>query len=107
MRPESKLMIIGYGFRDHHINRALARAVYEQGLQFFVIGPEGAKVAQTFRSEQHPGAALAAFGYDLEELFSRGCIGISTRMLRDIFGDDRGEHTRVMRFVNPSMVRNR
>jgi hypothetical protein len=85
-RPESKLMIIGYGFRDHHINRAIVRGVREQGLQFFVICPEGAKVAQTFRSEAHPGAALAAFEYDLEDVFARGCVGISTRMLRDIFG---------------------
>jgi hypothetical protein len=107
MSPESKLMIIGYGFRDHHINRAIVRGVHEQGLKFFVICPEGAKVAQTFRSETHTGAVLAAFGYDLEELFSRGCTGISTRMLRDIFGADRSEHTRVMRFVNPAMVRNR
>jgi hypothetical protein len=106
-RPESKLMIIGYGFRDHHINRAIVRGVREQGLQFFVICPEGAKVAQTFRSEAHPGAALAAFGYDLEDVFARGCVGISTRMLCDIFGGDRVEHTRVMRFVNPAMVRNR
>jgi hypothetical protein len=55
-------MIIGYGFRDHHINRVIARGVREQGLQFFVICTEGAQVAQTFRSHVHAGAALAAFG---------------------------------------------
>jgi SIR2-like domain len=106
-RPELRLMIIGYGFRDHHINRVIARGVYEHGLQFFVICPEGAKVAETFRSDVHPGAALTAFGYDLKDVFARGCVGISTRKLSDIFGADRGEHTRVMRFVNPAHMRNR
>jgi hypothetical protein len=100
-------MIIGYGFRDHHINQVIARAVYKHGLQFFVISPEGAKVAETLRSDVHAGAALTAFGYDLEDVFARGCVGISTRMLRDIFGAQQGEHTRVMRFLNPTYVRNR
>ncbi len=85
-RPDSRLMVIGYGFRDHHINRVIARAVYEHGLQFFVICPEGPKVATTLRSEVHPGAVLAAFGYDLEHVFERGCVGFSTRNLRETFG---------------------
>ncbi len=106
-RPESRLMIIGYGFRDHHINRVIARAVYEKGLQFFVICPEGAKVAETFRSDIHPGAALTAFGYDLENVFERGCVGFSTLKLSDIFGTVRAEHTRIMRFVDPTYVRRR
>jgi hypothetical protein len=106
-RSEARLMIIGYGFRDHHINRVIARAVYEHGLQFFVICPEGAKVAEAFRSDILPGAALTAFGYDLEDVFTRGCVGISTRKLSEIFGTERGEHTRVMRFVNPTYKRRR
>lgn len=101
-RAETRLMVIGYGFRDHHINRVIAKGVYEHGLQFFVICPEGAKVAETFSSDVHQGAALTAFGYDLKEVFARGCVGFSTRRLSETFGTDRGEHTRVMRFVNPS-----
>jgi len=104
-RADSRLMIVGYGFRDHHINRAIAQGVYQHGLQFFVICPEGAKVAEAFRSNIHQGAALTAFGYDLEDVFTRGCLGFSTRKLSEIFGTDQGEHTRVMRFVNPSYAR--
>lgn len=107
MRTEVRLMIIGYGFRDHHINRVIARAVYDHGLQFFVICPEGAKVAEAFHSDIHPGAALTAFGYDLKEVFTRGCVGFSTRKLSEIFGTERGEHTQVMRFVNPAYKRRR
>lgn len=104
MRPDVRLMIIGYGFRDHHINRVISRAVYEHGLKFFVICPDGAKVAETFRSEV-PGAALTAFGYDLEEVFARGCVGFSTRTLRETFGTDLGEHARVVRFVDATYKR--
>jgi hypothetical protein len=105
MGPESRLMIIGYGFRDHHINRVIARAVYERGLRFFVVCPEGAKVAEALSSEVHPGAALTVFGYDLGDVFSRGCVGFSTRKLSEIFGTDLGEHARVMRFVDPTYRR--
>jgi hypothetical protein len=107
MRTEARLMIIGYGFRDHHINRVIARAVYDHGLQFFVICPEGAKVAEAFHSDIHPGAALTAFGYDLKDVFAQGCVGLSTRKLSETFGTERGEHTRVMRFVNPTYKRRR
>lgn len=100
--PGSRLMIIGYGFRDHHINRVIAQAVYDSGLQFFVVCPEGAKVAEVFTSKDaHPGAALTVFGYDLKDVFERGCVGVSTRKLSEIFGSDLAEHTQLMRFVNP------
>ena len=80
-------MIIGYGFRDHHINRVIARGVREQGLQFFVICTEGAQVAQTFRSHVHAGAALRedvipATGRTKAEIAQ--LLGISRQHLYDI-----------------------
>jgi SIR2-like domain len=101
-QPDSRLMIIGYGFADHHINRMIAHAVYEHGLEFFVVCPEGSQVAKKFRSSVHPGAAMTAFGYDLEDVFSRGCRGFSTLNLRETFGANRAEHTRLTRFVDPT-----
>jgi hypothetical protein len=97
-KPNARLMIIGYGFRDHHINRTIARAVNEYGLKLFVIGPHGSDVASTFRSGVHPGAALTTYGYDLENVFARSLIGASRRGLADIFGLDSIEHAKVMRF---------
>ena len=43
-RPQAKLMVIGYGFRDDHINDAIRKAA-EKKLQIFVIAPEGADQA--------------------------------------------------------------
>ena len=96
---DARLLIIGYGFRDHHINRAIERAVYANGLKFFVICPEGSDAAHTFRSSIHPGAALTTLGYDLADVFSRGLMGASRRGLGEIFGNDNIEHDKVMRFL--------
>ena len=38
----SKLCVIGYGFRDTHINEVLLDAVNKQGMSFFLIDPAGA-----------------------------------------------------------------
>jgi len=63
-----------------------------------VIAPKGSDIAAVFRSSALPGAALTAYGYDLEDVFAKGLIGASRRGLRDIFGGDSIEHAKVMRF---------
>lgn len=37
---ERRLLIIGYGFRDKHINEIIATAVKEHGLKLYVVSPE-------------------------------------------------------------------
>jgi hypothetical protein len=96
--PNARLMIIGYGFRDHHINRTIARAVNEHGLKLFVIGPHGSDVVSTFYTSDSPRAAPIVYGYDLEHVFARSLIGASRRGLAEIFGFDSIEHAKVMRF---------
>jgi hypothetical protein len=84
--PNTRLMIIGYGFKDHHVNRAINKAVFEQGLQIFIISPQGRRLAQVFSSNVHKGIPLAVYGYDLEAMFAKGVIGISEEPLRETFG---------------------
>jgi hypothetical protein len=38
-QPQKYLLIIGYGFRDPHINEVLARAIVDSGLKLFIINP--------------------------------------------------------------------
>jgi hypothetical protein len=45
----TRLMVIGYGFRDDHINAALSRAA-ERGLQMFVIDPLGSNLADSLNA---------------------------------------------------------
>ncbi len=97
MRPNSRLLVIGYGFRDAHINRVITRAVEQHGLQMFIIDPAGADLAWTLNKTRTQGAIPA--GTPLEELFKASVIGASRRDLREIFGGDSVEHAKVMRFV--------
>jgi len=98
-QPDARLVIIGYGFRDHHINKAIAAAVYASGLTFFVVSPDGSDMAHIFRSPVHPGAALTTLGYDLSDVFAQGLTGASRRWLQETFGSDHIEHAKVMRFL--------
>lgn len=99
MRIEgARLMIVGYGFRDQHINRMIARAVGDCGLKLFIIGPQGSDIAAVFRSSEVADASSILYGYDLEAVFARGLIGASRRGLGEIFGTDAIEHAKVMRF---------
>jgi SIR2-like domain len=39
-RKDVKLFVIGYGFRDEHINECLLKAINEYGLKLYIISPE-------------------------------------------------------------------
>lgn len=91
----ARLMVIGYGFRDEHINAAIAKAV-EGGLKLFVIAPEGAELARRINPTRQGG--LIAAQTPLEGMLEQSLVGASRRPLRDIFGGDTAEHNKVMRF---------
>jgi len=94
-QANTRLMVIGYGFRDAHINEVIMRAVNGHGTKMFIISPEGGDLARTVRPFHR--AALGDVT-ELEETFKRGLIGASRRSLREIFGGDTIEHNKVMRF---------
>jgi hypothetical protein len=39
MRPDAKLLIIGYGFRDDHINEIIRQAIKKYALKIYIIDP--------------------------------------------------------------------
>lgn len=93
----ARLMVIGYGFRDEHINEIIMRAINHRGLRMFVIVPEGASVARA----ANPTASAAIYCKTaLEESFEIGLIGASRRGLREIFGSDDVEFAKVIRFFD-------
>ena len=92
-----KVMTIGYGFRDEHINRALMSAAEQKDLQLFVIDPLGAKtIAQGNRSI---GGAIYA-REEIEDVLEPVLIGFSARPLSRTFANDRAEHAKIMRFFD-------
>lgn len=91
----ARLMVIGYGFRDDHINDTITRAV-EKNLKMFIIAPEGAELAMRNNSTRGQGMIIAPT--KIERTFQQSLIGASRRSLREIFGSDTIEHNKVMRF---------
>jgi hypothetical protein len=96
-QPGARLMVIGYGFRDPHINEVIAAAV-EGGLKFFLIDPAGSGLARSLNGTRQAGAIPATTS--LESVFETALIGASRRSLSEIFGADRIEHAKVMQFFS-------
>jgi hypothetical protein len=96
--PGTRLMVIGYGFRDKHINEDIEIAVKRSGLRFFVVDPFGAGLAKALNPTRKPGFIICPTA--LEELFESALIGSSNRKLNETFGDDGIEHAKVMRFFS-------
>ncbi|MBJ7544749.1 SIR2 family protein [Rhodomicrobium udaipurense] len=92
--PNARLMVIGYGFRDQHINEYL-QAAKSSGLRLFIIDPEGSDVVERIKWAS---GAIGAPGHptDLEEMINGG----SRRSLREIFGGDDVELAKVKRFFD-------
>lgn len=80
--PNTRLMIIGYGFNDTHINAALVRAA-ATGLKIFIIDPHGANAFDHVKDPQ-----------PFRDMF----IGASTPALNTTFAGNVAERDNIMRF---------
>jgi hypothetical protein len=79
-----RLLVIGYSFRDPHINEALIRAA-ERGLELFVVDPSG--------------PAAGEGSPQIRALFRRALIGASRRPLIETLLRDRAEASKISRFL--------
>jgi hypothetical protein len=93
--PAARLMVIGYGFGDDHINLAIREAVTRHGLRVFIIDPMGMDVL-----DKNIGQALITVPHDLAATIWPSVIGASRRSLTSTFGSDLVEHAKVMRFFD-------
>jgi hypothetical protein len=94
-RPEERLMLIGYGFRDEHINSALMSAM-ESGLKIYIIDPAGPDVAAA--TNRVPKNEIGRKPTALEEILQKSLIGYSRRPFSSTFGNDTVEYAKLMRF---------
>lgn len=93
----SKLMIIGYGFQDQHINTAIQYAVSANNLKIFVISPDGPEQAlmmnKSKQSNQIP------HDTPLEGMFRSALIGASRAPIRETFKNlNSAEYNKVCKF---------
>ena len=93
-KPNARLMIIGYGFRDAHINRMICEG-WEKGgktLSMFIVQPDGReilkKVNPTYGKLYAPGALEAIRAYEL------------IRPFRSTFETDAAEHEILIKYAS-------
>ncbi len=77
--PGARLMTIGYGFADPHINQAIVDGSKAGGLKMFVVDPRGRGAL-----DRNPGAQIPV----REPIMDVPSIGTSTRTLAQTFAGD-------------------
>lgn len=94
--PDTRLMIIGYGFHDDHINTSINEAISQGGLRSFIIDPAGADAPNPYRDRRSRFKPA-----EPEYPIQRVLMGVSTRKLSTTFGGDIAERDKVLRFFEP------
>lgn len=89
-QPGARLMTIGYGFRDGHINAAINDGL-KAGLKVFNISPQGAD-AWTETPGAGPGTIRG------KNYLTGHLIGASRRGILEIVDPKKAEHMKVARF---------
>ena len=89
-KPDTRLVIIGYGFADEHVNNAIRNRIRANNLKIFIIDPLGADVCDPNRNAQ-----IRPHNEFLDIVG-----GESRRPLRQTFGGDVAEHRNVMGFIS-------
>jgi hypothetical protein len=93
--PETRLMVIGYGFQDEHINNAIRVAGARGGLEVYIVDPRGTDAVVPPRAS--PAAVGGGRNRDGPQFEDFMC-GASRRPLSTTFGSDKIEHAKLMRF---------
>jgi SIR2-like domain len=94
--PDTRLMIIGYGLHDDHINTAINEAISRGGLRTFIIDRAGADAPDPYRNRPYRFKPA-----DPEYPVQRALMGVSKRSLSTTFGGDTIERDKVLRFFDP------
>lgn len=92
LNPATRLMVIGYGFADEHVNQVIVNASQmNPSLGIYYVHPEG-------RDAVRRGAQHRVQIQGIPPLSEVPCIGESRRPLSTTFARDRIEYEKLMRF---------
>lgn len=88
-RPNTRLMVVGYGFFDQHINEVIIQASHQHGLAIFLVHPRGRQAWN-----RHPEGSIRPI-YPLDDV---PIVGESTRPFSSTFRNDVLAHRQIMAF---------
>lgn len=84
----ARLMVIGYGFGDPHINTVIRNGITFHSLELFLIDPGGAETLLRAEDSQQ------------RTVFEKALVGASRRSLQQSFGSDNVELSKILRFFS-------
>jgi hypothetical protein len=90
-QPNTRIMVVGYGFRDLHINEILVKGA-DAGAKMFIIDPSGIDAIKRIDQPHYHSPQII-------NKLSAMVRGASRRDLRGTFGGDHVERTKIMRFL--------
>lgn len=92
-KSDTRLVVIGYGFRDQHINEIIARGV-TAGAKLFIVDALGVDVLDKAPLLQMPEGLVSFRGTVFKSV-----MGASRRNLQETFSTDHVERAKVERFL--------
>jgi hypothetical protein len=92
----TKLMIIGYGYRDDYLNQILMAAAAKNMLKTFAVDPNGLSAFDQNNLTRRPGNIYCQS--NLDAALAPTLIGASNRNLSETFNQDYAEHAKLMTF---------
>lgn len=95
-QPLTRIMVVGYGFQDLHINEILVKGV-DAGAKMFIVDPDGVDaLKRIYRPHYRP--------VGIYEKLAASVQGASRRELARTFGGDHVERAKIMRFLSRTTV---
>jgi hypothetical protein len=95
-QPDTRIMVVGYGFQDFHINEILVKGA-DAGTKMFIVDPDGIDVLKRlYQPHNRPVGIYEKLAYSV--------LGASRRDLTRTFGGDHVERAKLMRFLTRSTV---
>lgn len=86
---DAKVMAIGYGFQDAHINELLVQAGTQHGMRMHIVNPAGLEVLRRYPAHAVQGP---------NPLNDLALIGVTMRTLREAFSGDKLSQRSLLRF---------
>lgn len=96
-RPRTRLMVIGYSFRDRHINQLIMDAAKRTHLELFIIDTRGVRLLDV-PALRDDSLVDTSPQRELSLTLTPRLIGGSQRALTTTFGTDTVERSKLMRF---------
>ncbi len=82
------MLVIGYGFKDEHINKILAKAINEHGLQLYIISPEDPESFKNRIIGKPSTEGVLWSPNEQGETIWKGIVGYFPYLLREIYPAD-------------------